>query len=375
MTGVVIIAAKRTAVVPAHGAFRAIEAFDLGAPVIAALIDSAGLSRDDIDEVIFGNALAGGGNVARVAALQADLPQRVAAMTLDTQCCGGLDAIALGAARIASGQARIVIAGGVESFSRAPLRYTRPRGPGETPVYYARPAFTPWPERDPDMIAAAAALAEREDLTRAAQEAFAVDSHRKAMAAQARLSEEIVAVEGAGRDLFTRNLTPQLCARTPVLAGAPAHAVTAATTAIEADGAAALVLVAKEVASGLSDAIEIAGAQSVGGDPMLPGLAPIAATNRLLHRLGWSAEDIAACEIMEAFAAQAMACARGTHVDPARVNLAGGALARGHPIGASGAVLAVRLWHELRRASAGSRGLAMIAAAGGLGSALALRRH
>jgi acetyl-CoA C-acetyltransferase len=352
---------------------------DLAAPIIDAVRRDARLGLGDIEEVILGNALYGGGNPARLAALAAVLPETVPAMTLDTQCCAGLDAIGLAAARIMTGERRIVAAGGVESFSRAPIRMHRPLAPEHPPQAYDRPPFTPFPGRDPDMLEAAAALASLLGMARADQEAFAVESHRKARAHAA--TDEIVAIEDVTRDAFTRELNPRLCARLPVLAGEGAYGVTAATTAVEADAAAIVLVAAEDIARRVARAhpritpLRILGSTRVGGDPTLPGLAPIVAGHTLMRQIGLRAEDFSVVEIMEAFAAQAMACRDGFAFDPARVNRGGGALARGHPIGASGAVLAVRLWHELQHENAGAKGLALIAAAGGLGSALAVLRE
>jgi acetyl-CoA C-acetyltransferase len=375
MSAAFIIAARRTAVAPRDGALAAVEAAALAAAPMRAVLADAGLDPGEVDDVILGNALYGGGNPARVAALAAGLPEDTAALTLDTQCCAGLDAVMLAAARVAAGDAKAIIAGGVESISRSPIRMHRPTRKDEAPRAYSRPPFTPWPARDPDMIEAAAALARARGITRPAQEAFAVESHRKAMHGPA--AGEIVAVAGLSRDAFARRLTGRLCARLPALAGDPAHAVTAATVAVEADAAAAVLVVTQDVAARLRIAgrpVRILGGTRRGGDPTLPGLAPIAAARAALARHGLAADAVDVAEIMEAFAVQAIACIAGVGLGPARVNRGGGALARGHPIGASGAVLAVRLWHELQQERDGATGLAAIAAAGGLGSALVMRR-
>ncbi|MFG1301275.1 thiolase family protein [Xanthobacter sp. V3C-3] len=364
MSAVALHAARRSAVVPRGGAFRDVEPALLAAPLIAPLLADAGIGPGAVDEVILGNALSGGGNVARVAALAAGLPQDVPALTLDTQCCSGLDAIRLGAARIAAGEARYVIAGGVESFSRAPLRAHRPHGRDEAPRFYRQPAFTPWPEREPELAAAAAELARRHGLARAAQEAFAVESHRRARAFPLPPGE-IVPVAGAADDPFARDLSVRLLARLPVLAGDAAHGVTAATTAVVAD-AAALVLLGPAGEGGA----RILGALARGGDPLMPALAPVEAIGALCDRLGLSAGDLEHVELMEAYAAQALATIALAGLDPERVNAGGGALARGHPIGASGAVLAVRAFHRLR--ASGGRALIAIAGAGGIASAMVL---
>jgi acetyl-CoA C-acetyltransferase len=372
-----MIAARRTAVVPRGGAFAHVEADELADAVIRHLLQDVSMPVDAVDEVILGNALYGGGNPARVAALRAELPASTPAMTIDTQCCSGLDAIILAASRIEAGHAHVIVAGGVESFSRAPIRQRRPKEPGELPRAYDRPPFTPWPERDPDLLAAASALAKELGHTRTTQERFAVESHAKAMSARMP-QDEIVVVEGQKRDAFARRLNPQLCRRLPVLSGDDVHGCTAATVAVEADAAAAVLLVSADVIekrhSFADRAVKILGGTVRGGDPEQPALAPIGATKRLLDRHAVRAYDLGPAEVMEAFAVQALACIQGIGLDDGRVNRGGGALARGHPIGASGAILAVRLWHELQGESRGTTGLATIAAAGGLGSALLMER-
>jgi acetyl-CoA C-acetyltransferase len=372
-----IVAARRTPVAPRVGALSEVEVAELAAAPMRAVLADAGLAPEAIDDVILGNALYGGGNPARLAALLAGISEDAPALTLDTQCCAGLDAVLLAATRIDVGEAEAIIAGGVESFSRAPIRMRRPTNKHDAPQEYARPPFTPWPERDPDMIASAAALARARGIARAAQEAFAVESHRKGrQVADHALAGEIVPMGDLARDAFTRELTPSLCARLPGLAGNAAHAVTAATVAVEADAAAAVLVVSQEIAARLASAVRpvrILGGARAGGDPAMPGLAPIAAARAALARHGIAAQALTVAEIMEAFAAQAIACIDGLALEPVRVNRGGGALARGHPIGASGAILAVRLWHELQRESDGAVGLAAIAAAGGLGSALLMR--
>jgi acetyl-CoA C-acetyltransferase len=347
-----LIAARRTAVVPRGGAFARLRIEDLAAPVLTACLADAGIGPGQVDEVILSNALGAGGNPARRAALAAGLPERVAGLTIDRQCAGGLDAILLARALVDSGAAEVVLAGGVESYSRRPLRLaTDPDG--GPPVPYDEAPFTPWPDRDPGMAEAAEALARRLGIGRARQEAWAAESHAKALAAD--LSAEIVALNGVARDAFPRLLTPKLMARAPVLTGS----LTAATAAVAADAAAVCLVVSDRIAAGRGLAI-LAGA-TTGGSPEEPGLAPVAAIRRV-----WDGEPLAQAEIMEAYAVQALAVIDAAGLDPEIVNPGGGGLARGHPVGASGAILAVRLFHGLRA----GRGLAAIAAAGGIGTAL-----
>ncbi|MCX7286295.1 MAG: thiolase family protein [Rhodobacterales bacterium] len=349
-----LIAARRTAVVPRGGSFARLSIEDLAAPVVAACLVDAGLAPDAVNEVILANALGAGGNPARRVALAAGLPDRVAGLTIDRQCAGGLDAILLARALVDSGAADVVLAGGVESYSRRPLRLmTDPDGGPPTP--YNQAPFTPWPDRDPDMTMAANALAQRFGITRERQGHWAMESHARALKADH--SAEIVPLMGVTRDSFARPLTQQLLARAPSLAGS----VTAATAAVAADAAAVCVVVSDRIAAGRGLAI-LQGA-TVGGNPSEPGLAPIGAIARI-----WKGEPLTMVEVMEAYAVQAIAVVQGAGIDPDLVNPGGGALARGHPIGASGAILAVRLFHGLRQ----GLGLATIASAGGIGSALLL---
>lgn len=364
MTGVRVVAALRTPVAPRGGGLSRLDLDDLCAPVLTHVIAAAGLSPDAIDDVVLGNALGAGGNPARRVALAAGLPERVAGLTLDRQCCGGLDALIIGAALIASGQAEVIAAGGVESYSRRPVRLRTDPGGGE-PVAYDRPPFAPWPDRDPEMDDAADALAIAGGVSRTAQDDWAIESHRKA--GQTEMSAELVPLAGLDRDPFTRNLTPRLAGRAPRLVGS----ITAANAAVAADGAAVCILVSDRVAARLSDAgLSYRGGATLGACPDLPGLAPVGAIRALLSRTDTKASDLTTVEVMEAYAVQAIACVRGAALDPAIVNLGGGGLARGHPVGASGAINVVRLFHELRQR--GGTGLAAIAAAGGLGTAVML---
>ncbi|MCC2095258.1 MAG: thiolase family protein [Hyphomicrobiales bacterium] len=381
MTGnlrkVCIVAARRTPVAPRHGAFAKTEIAGLAAPVLTALLNDAGVAKNAVDHVILGNALYGGGNPARVAALAAGLDCSIPAITIDSQCCAGLDAIQFGASLIASGQAEAVIAGGVESYSRSPIRVRRPREPADASEPYLRPPFTPWPDADPDMVEAAAALAAEMNIPRQLQEAFAIGSHRKAIAAsQVSRDNELVSVSDLHTDAFARNLSQRICERLPVLAGNAATGLTSATVAVEADAAAAVLLVSEKRLAEIavsSRPLCFLGGRSGGGDPVRPGLAPIGVAQALLHQHNIKAPELAAVEIMEAFAVQAMAFVDALQLRPNSINRGGGALARGHPIGASGAILAVRLFHELQTSEKGAHGLAAIAAAGGLGSALLLQ--
>lgn len=367
-----IIAARRSAVAPKGGAFKALGVHELAAPILTACLADAGLATDQVDEVILANALYAGGNPARLAALAAGLPVTVAGLSVDRQCVGGLDAILLAADMVASGRADAVLAGGAESVSRAPIRM-RTDPDGGSPVAYDRPPFAPAPFADPDMHQAAAELAQTQGISTATQVDWTINSHASALAAAETLKSEIVAVGDPvlSTDSYTRRLSAALCKRSPVLAGS----VLNATTAVNADAAAFALVVSADVAQRLSPsaAIRIDGGATVGADTALPGLAPVAAIRMALQRCGTSIGNVDVAEVMEAYAAQAIACVTQSGLNPEAVNRGGGALARGHPIGASGAILAVRLFHEMSRRG-GQTGLATIAAAGGLGTALILAR-
>jgi len=357
-----IVAARRTAVAPVNGASRRLSVHEMAAPVIHACLADAGLGLQDVDEVILSNALGGGGNPARCAALAAGLPERVAGLSVDRQCVGGLDTILLARALVESGAARIVVAGGAESYSRRPVRLaTDPDGGPAVP--YDRPAFSPFPDRDPDLHEAAWHLAQKLGLTRARMDAWAMESHAKALAGRVRLMAEIVPLLGVTVDVFSRALTPALVTRAPALVGD----ITAANAAVAADGAAFVIVSDRPLGP---NPLRIVAGLTRGADPAEPGLAPVEAIAQALRAADIAPLALKMVEVMEAYAAQAIGCVTASALDPAIVNADGGALARGHPIGASGAILAVRLFHGL----AAGHGLAAIAAAGGLGTALVVMR-
>lgn len=364
----VLLAARRSPVVPRNGRFAHLSIEDLAKPVVAAAIKDAGISCQDIDEMVMANSLGGGGNPARIVSLNAGLPENVAGLSIDRQCAGGLDALILGDALIRSGQCDVVIAGGAESYSRRPLRY-RTFPDGRDPVAYDQAQFTPWPDRDPDMAVAAERLANEYNIGRPEQDAWAIRSHangRKFAAENS--SAEVVSLLDLTSDQFTRDLTLRHCERAKVVTGG----ITAANMAVAADAAAFVVMTSGSYAEhrGLSG-IEYLSGVTLGGDPEMPGLAPVAAIKQALIHAQITTADLSVAEIMEAFAVQAIACYQGANIPAEIVNREGGALARGHPIGASGTILAVRLFHQLRRTK--GNGIAAIAAAGGLASAVILR--
>ncbi|MEV4216616.1 thiolase family protein [Nonomuraea sp. NPDC049725] len=371
MDAPVVVAARRTAIGTAGHAFKGVGADRLAAPVIAAVVrDAAGLGLP-VDDVMLGNCMGPGGNLARVSALGAGLGHEVPGVTVDRQCGSGLAAVLLAGQAVRSGEAELVVAGGVESASTAPLR-TR-RGEAEP---YERAPFAPDGHPDPGMGAAAEALGVARGVGRDQQDRYALASHAKAVAAReaGRFAAEIVPVEGRDSDQRPRLLREGSLGRLPA-AFVPGGAVTAGNSAPNSDGAAAVAVVPERLRAGLPGLRLVAGTVT-GCDPALPGWGPVPAVRRLLARTGVTMEQVAAVEIVEAFAAQTLAVTDALGLDPlgadaGRVCADGGALALGHPWGASGAVVVTRLFTRLVRAGApaGTLGLATAAVGGGLGVA------
>lgn len=363
MTGVVIAAARRTPIGTAGRGLAAYTAADLGAAAIGAVL---GQVEREPAEVLLGNCLGPGGNLARVAALQAGLPAQVAALTVDRQCASGLTAIEIGA-RLVGPDHWPVIAGGSESASTAPWRYWPPT-PNEGPVRYQRAPFAPEP-LDLDMGLAADLLAADAGITRVRQDAYAARSHALAIAAATAgdFGDEIVPLGARDTDERPRaGLSALKLSRFPA-AFRPEGTVTVGNSCPNSDGAAALALVPED--TGIAG-LRILATASAGVDPTRPGLGLVPATRLALQRAGLSLDQMDVIEINEAFAGQVLACYDALGLDPERVCRSGGALALGHPWGASGAVLVVRLFSQLVRQGRGRYGLAAIAAGGGQGSAI-----
>jgi acetyl-CoA C-acetyltransferase len=387
-----MVAARRTGLSPKGGALAHAPFHLLAARVVRAVMTDANLAVERVDGLFLGNALAAGGNPARVAALAAGLPQHLPAWSVDTQCCSGLDAISLAVDRIRAGSAHVLLAGGTESASQAPLRSMRIDGgaelsyeiardlgtartlsdsvaPGSVSwVPYEEADFTPWPQREPSMVQAARELSEQL-ADPGAEHAWAVRSHARALAAghPERIAGDVPVEVAGGQDTFTRALTLQACQRA---ARHPIHNPT--TMAPLADGAAMVLLMSEPTARKRlhSQLIsEVLSCCQVGADPLLPGLAT-SALKDWLDQLRADHGEPACVELMESFAAQTILNIKALALESDRVNVDGGLLAMGHPIGASGAVLAARLHHRLRP---GEWGVALIPAAGGIASGIALR--
>ena len=383
-----IIAARRTPLCRANGALKKLRAHELLAPVLRSLLADAGagqgaglgLAPGDVTDVVIGNAVGGGGNVARLAALEAGLPVTVPGVTVDRQCGSGLDAIVLASRLVAAGGGGLYLAGGVESISTAPLRAHR--NEDGTADYYSRAQFAPLSLGDPDMGVAAENVAAHCGVSRESQDAFALRSHRRALAAAAagRFDGELVPLAAdsglsvEADDGPRPSLGPALMARFPPVF-ASTGTVTAGNSCFDADGAAAVVITSVERARqlGAADGLLVLGTDTAGVAPQLLGIGAAAAAGRLLAAHGLTAADMGLVEFNEAFAAQTLACFDQLGIDPERANLDGGALALGHAYGASGAVLVTRLLAQARTSpEQGRLALAMISIAGGMGTAALL---
>lgn len=368
-----IAAWARSAVVARDGAFKALHAHDIAAPVVQVLLERAGIQASDVDAMVVGNALGAGGNPARMLALHAGLAETCAAFTVDTQCCAGLDAVSLGAALLASGQADVVVAGGVEAWSRSPIRMHRPLHPDGIAISYERPAFAPTPDKDPDLLLCAAHFAAQQGYTRDQQDAYAIQSHARALSHQAWLTKEIVPIAGVAHDTYPRAVDKQRAARMPSVAGD----LSALTIATQADGAAFVILVSPNAASRMklnAKAVWVSNA-SVGSRPELPLLAAELAAREALTRAHLApSQRLQFVELHDAFAVQGLNFAQRLNLSEECLNPYGGGLARGHPIGASAAIALVRLLANLEQHNtAGAYGLTATAGAGGLGTAAVVR--
>lgn len=380
MSDAFIIHALRTPIVRAGKEFARANAEHLLGPVFDALLQHSGILPADVDHVFVGNAAGPGGNIARVCALASNLPDTLGATTLDAQCASGLEAIAAAARMIRCSEADVVLAGGVESVSTAPWRVEKQSSVITPPRLYSRARFTPHPNADPDMGTAAENIASRFGVSRERQDAFALQSHQRAVAAQAEggFVSEIVPIQSSGQLVKSDTCPrPMLTAR-KLAALKPAFveggSVTAGNSCPINDGASAVLLVSDRVRERLKPhfALRYLGSASAGCDPEILGMAATGAYQKLIKLLGTeNTGHRPLIEFNEAFAVQALACLDELGIPTTDVNRQGGALALGHPYGASGAVLLTRLFAQARDAQLpGQRVLALMAAAGGTGSAI-----
>lgn len=392
MQEVVIVAATRTAIGSFQGSLANVSAVELGAAVIRQLLAQTGLDPAEVDEVIMGQVLTAGAgqNPARQAAIKAGLPFAVPAMTLNKVCGSGLKALHLGAQAIRCGDAEVIIAGGQENMSLA--NYVMPGARTGLRMGHAQIVDTMisdglWDAfNDYHMGITAENLVEKYSLTREQQDAFAAASQQKAVAAieAGRFVDEITPIlipQRKGDPLsFATDEQPRAGTTAESLGKLkPAFkkdgSVTAGNASSLNDGAAAVILMSAEKAKalGLPVLAKIAAYANAGVDPAIMGIGPVSATRRCLDKAGWNIDQLDLIEANEAFAAQSLAVAKDLEWDLNKVNVNGGAIALGHPIGASGCRVLVTLLHEMLKRDA-KKGLATLCIGGGQGVALALER-
>lgn len=383
----VIVSAVRTPVGRCRGALAAVGAPELGALVIAEAVRRAGLKGEEVEEVIFGNlGNNDSANLARVVTLQAGLPFTVPAITIDRQCSSGLNAIAMGALMIEAGEADIVVAGGTESDSNRPHLMEKARvayqvAPPQWLVRRTAPGAL-----NVSMGTTAENLGRKYHITREECDAFALESHRKAAAAQAagRFDAQMIPVTVPGkrgkttvvdRDECVRpESTMETLGRLPT-AFEPDGVCTAGNSSPMSDGAGAVVLMDRETAEkkGLEPLAVFRGFAVTGCDPSIMGVGPVEAIRKVLRKTGLTLEEMDLIELNEAFATQSIACIRELGLDMDKVNVNGGALALGHPLAGTGAILTAKLLYELKRRRA-RYGLVAFCMAGGQGGAAVFER-
>ena len=392
MEDIVIVGAARTAIGKFGGSLAGVPAAKLGAHIIKKVLERSGVAPDQVSEVIMGQVLAAGvgQNPARQAAIWAGLPDMVPAMTINKVCGSGLKAAMLGAQSIANGDADIVVAGGQENMSAAPHVLNGSRDGfrmGDAKLIDSMIVDGLWDVYNQyHMGVTAENVAKEQAVTREEQDEFAVKSQNKTEAAQkaGRFKDEIVPYEVPSRKgpvVFAADEYPRHGATIEAMKGLkPAFdkngTVTAANASGINDGAAAVVLCSMSKAKqlGLKPIAKIKAFASAGVDPKYMGMGPVPASKRCLSRAGWSVNDLDLMEINEAFAAQAIAVNRQMGWDTAKVNVNGGAIALGHPIGASGCRILVTLLHEMQKRGS-KKGLASLCIGGGMGVALAVERQ
>ncbi|NRQ13865.1 thiolase family protein [Ensifer sesbaniae] len=372
----VIIAALRTPIGRVNGTLRDVEPSRLAAALITRLVADVGLAATDIDDVILGNAANSAGNLARLAALEAGLPVSTPGVTVDRQCGSGLEAITLAARMIQAGAGRFYLAGGTESASRAHIRLRPPleRGGELAPVKRARMA--PDEIGDPDMGVAAENVAVACGISRERQDSFALQSHRRAIRAElaSGFLREIVPIETAA-SVVSRDECPRPNASMETLRRlkpvfVEGGTVTAGNACPINDGAAVALVTSLAEAQrlGAPFALEFVDAATAGVDPNLLGLGPVPAMQKLKARQpALDPAKVDLIEFNEAFASQVLGSLDQLDIPAERVNLDGGAIALGHPYGASGAILTVRLFSQMLTAPSGTEGLAMMGVGGGMG--------
>ncbi|MED4753809.1 thiolase family protein [Brevibacillus choshinensis] len=387
MNEAVLVSAVRTPIAKVKGALKDMQPAEYGALVIREALQRANLQGEEVDDVIFGNCLNGGGNIARLSALMAGMPVSVAGLTIDRQCGSGINSVALAAEAIRAGSAGIMVAGGTESMTRIPfLMESSSQAYDRTPPKFVRRELSPPSIGNPPMGITAENLVERYGISREEQDEFSFQSQQKMRTAMEAgiFAEQILPVSIPSKKgesfLFDTDEHPRPDSTLAALARLqPAFkqggTVTAGNSSGVNDGAAALVLMDSREAEkrGLEPLARVTGWAVAGVDPNIMGIGPVPATQKLLAKMSLTMDDIDLVEINEAFAAQVIACDRELHFDPDRVNVTGGAIAHGHPIAATGSMLVTKLAYELKRRGS-KRGLVTACIGGGQGIALMIER-
>jgi acetyl-CoA acyltransferase len=387
MSEAFILEGVRTPIGRYGGALAGVRPDDLAALVVRSVVERAGIDPADIDEVVLGAANQAGEdnrNVARMATLLAGLPDTVPGFTVNRLCASGLTAITTARQMIAAGDAHVVVAGGVESMTRAPWVTEKPAHPWAKPGQswdtsigwrFTNPSFDA--DTTLSMPQTAERVAQRWNLAREELDAFALKSHQRALEAQKNgwFDSEIVAVGDVAQDEGPRaDTTLERLAQLRPIHG-PGSVITAGNSSSLNDGAAAVVLVSERYAEdrGLQPRARVVAGANTGVAPDIMGIGPVPATRKVLDRAAWSVEDLDVVELNEAFASQALACVRELGLDEEVVNTEGGAIALGHPLGCSGTRITVTLLNRLERLGA-RRGLATMCVGVGQGAALLLER-
>lgn len=393
-----LVSGKRTPVGRYGGALSSVRPDDMAALTIRAVVEESGIDPSVIDEVILGNANGAGEenrNVARLAWLLAGYPDTVSGITVNRLCASGMSAIALATAMVESGQADVVVAGGVESMSRAPWVQEKPRTafakPGEifdTSIgwRFVNPVFKAQEKTTFSMPETAEEVARVRNISREDADVFAAESQNRALSAikAGHFDSEIIPVEVTDRKgnvtVVSQDEGPREGTTTEVLAKLRpvvrgGEVVTAGNSSSLNDGASAIIVASAEAVEkyGLTARAKVVGSSNAGLAPEIMGLGPIPATQKLLKRTGWSVEDLDAVELNEAFATQSLACIRELGLQEDIVNSWGGAIALGHPLGSSGSRITITLLNRLEQAG-GTKGIATMCIGVGQGSAIAIER-
>jgi acetyl-CoA C-acetyltransferase len=369
MREAVLVSAVRTPVGKCRGTLASIPAHKLGALSIKEAVRRINIDPMEIDEVIFGNLFANEiANMARMAALEAKLPITVPGITIDRQCGSGLNAIAYAAILIQAGYADIIVAGGVESDSRRPYVMNKAESAYQIdpPKLFSTRRLAPDEIGDPTMIMTAENVAKKYNISRDECDEFAYRSHIKAANAwengyfNTQIVEVNIKQNKSNSILFRedetvrKNTNLEVLGKLPTIQKGEKNVVTAGNSSPMSDGASAVVVMEKEKAKsmGIEILATFRGYSSVGVDPNIMGIGPVYSTRKVLRKLGFELKDIDLIEINEAFASQSIACIRELELDANKVNVNGGAIALGHPLSATGAILTTKMVYELKRRKA-----------------------